>query len=144
MPGVDGLELTRRLRGRSDHLGAADHHAHRARALTVDKVVGLTAGADDYLVKPFDTMELVARIRSTLRRNQEFRESSPLTGLPGNNRILQEIADRAAEQASRSRSATSTSTGSRPSMTRTASAAATSSSWRWPSCLQRAAAAVDR
>ena len=55
---------------------------------------GLTAGADDYLVKPFDTLELVARVRSTLRRNQEFREVSPLTGLPGNSRILREIADR--------------------------------------------------
>jgi diguanylate cyclase (GGDEF)-like protein len=60
----------------------------------VDKVVGLTAGADDYLVKPFDTSELVARVRSTLRRTQEFREVSPLTGLPGNTRILREIADR--------------------------------------------------
>ena len=65
-----------------------------AKGMTVDKVVGLTAGADDYLVKPFDTLELIARVRSTLRRNQEFREVSPLTGLPGNTRILREIADR--------------------------------------------------
>ena len=36
----------------------------------------------------------MARIRATLRRNQEFREVSPLTGLPGNTRILREIADR--------------------------------------------------
>ena len=59
-------------------------------------MVGLTTGADDYLVKPFDTMELVARVRSTLRRNQEVREISPLTGLPGNVRILREITDRVA------------------------------------------------
>jgi diguanylate cyclase (GGDEF)-like protein len=65
-----------------------------ARGLTVDKVLGLTAGADDYLVKPFDTMELVARVRATLRRNQEAREISPLTGLPGNTRIQREIVDR--------------------------------------------------
>jgi diguanylate cyclase (GGDEF)-like protein len=65
-----------------------------ARGMTVDKVLGLTAGSDDYLVKPFDTLELVARVRSTLRRTQEYREVSPLTGLPGNNRILREIADR--------------------------------------------------
>jgi diguanylate cyclase (GGDEF)-like protein len=65
-----------------------------ARGLTVDKVVGLTAGADDYLVKPFDTLELIARVKSILRRNQEYREVSPLTGLPGNTRILQEISDR--------------------------------------------------
>ena len=54
----------------------------------------IVVGADDYIVKPFDTMELVARVRGTLRRNQEFREVSPLTGLPGNNRILREIDDR--------------------------------------------------
>jgi diguanylate cyclase (GGDEF)-like protein len=46
------------------------------------------------MVKPFDTMELVARVRSTLRRSQESRQLSPLTGLPGNSRILREIADR--------------------------------------------------
>ena len=65
-----------------------------AKGMTVDKVVGLTAGVDDYLVKPFDTAELIARVSSTLRRNQEFREVSPLTGLPGNARIRREIVDR--------------------------------------------------
>jgi diguanylate cyclase (GGDEF)-like protein len=93
MPGLDGLELTRRLR--SDPMTVAlPIIILTAKGMTVDKVVGLTAGADDYLVKPFDTLELVARVRSTLRRNQEYREVSPLTGLPGNNRILREIADR--------------------------------------------------
>jgi diguanylate cyclase (GGDEF)-like protein len=94
MPKLDGLELTRRLRG--DPLTAPmPVILLTARGQTADKVIGLTAGADDYLVKPFDTLELVARVRSTLRRNQENREVSPLTGLPGNNRILREIADRA-------------------------------------------------
>jgi diguanylate cyclase (GGDEF)-like protein len=65
-----------------------------AKALTSDKVAGLAAGADDYIVKPFDTSELLARVRATLRRNQEAREVSPLTGLPGNTRIQREIADR--------------------------------------------------
>jgi diguanylate cyclase (GGDEF)-like protein len=49
---------------------------------------------DDYLVKPFDTAELIARVSSTLRRNKEFREVSPLTGLPGNARVRREIVDR--------------------------------------------------
>jgi diguanylate cyclase (GGDEF)-like protein len=93
MPRIDGLELTRRLRA-DPMTSAMPIIMLTARGLTVDKVVGLTAGADDYLVKPFETVELIARVRSTLRRNQEFREVSPLTGLPGNSRILREINDR--------------------------------------------------
>jgi diguanylate cyclase (GGDEF)-like protein len=95
MPGVDGLDLTRRIRA-NPGTSALPIIMLTAKGLSVDKVVGLTAGADDYIVKPFDTTELVARIRSTLRRTKEFRESSPLTGLPGNNRILQEITNRSA------------------------------------------------
>jgi diguanylate cyclase (GGDEF)-like protein len=93
MPRVDGLELTRRMRA-NPLTASVPIIMLTARGLTVDKVVGLTAGADDYLVKPFDTLELVARVNSTLRRNQEYREVSPLTGLPGNTRILREITDR--------------------------------------------------
>jgi diguanylate cyclase (GGDEF)-like protein len=93
MPRVDGVELTRRLR--ADPMTAAlPIIMLTAKGLTVDKVVGLTAGADDYLVKPFDTSELIARVVSTLRRNREYREVSPLTGLPGNTRIGREITDR--------------------------------------------------
>ncbi|GAB3857184.1 response regulator [Dactylosporangium cerinum] len=94
MPQLDGIELTRRLR--ADPMTAPiPVILLTARGQTADKVIGLQAGADDYLVKPFDTLELVARVRSTLRRNQENREVSPLTGLPGNSRILREITDRA-------------------------------------------------
>src|SRR6266511_942369 len=93
MPNIDGIELTRRLRA-NPLTAPMPIIMLTARGQTADKVVGLTAGADDYLVKPFDTLELVARVRSTLRRNQEYREISPLTGLPGNTRILREIADR--------------------------------------------------
>jgi diguanylate cyclase (GGDEF)-like protein len=93
MPTIDGVEMTRRLRANA-MTTALPIIMLTARGQTPDKVLGLTAGVDDYMVKPFETMELVARIRSTLRRNQEFREVSPLTGLPGNTRILQEISDR--------------------------------------------------
>ncbi|GAA3770881.1 hypothetical protein GCM10022225_67410 [Plantactinospora mayteni] len=93
MPRIDGLELTRRLRA-NPMTSALPVIMLTAKGLTVDKVHGLTAGADDYLVKPFDTAELVARISSTLRRNKEFREVSPLTGLPGNTRVRREIGDR--------------------------------------------------
>ncbi|HEX2772455.1 MAG TPA: response regulator, partial [Micromonosporaceae bacterium] len=93
MPRMDGVELTRRLR--ADPMTAVlPVIMLTAKGLTADKVVGLTTGADDYLVKPFDTAELIARIASTLRRNKEFREVSPLTGLPGNSLIRREIADR--------------------------------------------------
>jgi diguanylate cyclase (GGDEF)-like protein len=93
MPRIDGLELTRRLRA-DPMTSALPVIMLTAKGLTVDKVHGLSAGADDYLVKPFDTAELVARVSSTLRRNKEFREVSPLTGLPGNSRIRREISDR--------------------------------------------------
>ncbi|GAA0575463.1 hypothetical protein GCM10010172_70200 [Paractinoplanes ferrugineus] len=93
MPRMDGVELTRRLRA-EPLTSALPVIMLTAKGMTVDKVVGLTNGVDDYLVKPFDTAELIARVTSTLRRNKEFREVSPLTGLPGNARVRREIADR--------------------------------------------------
>jgi diguanylate cyclase (GGDEF)-like protein len=94
MPRIDGVELCRRLR--SDPLTASlPVIMLTAKSLSVDKVVGLTAGADDYIIKPFDTLELIARVHSTLRRNADMRAVSPLTGLPGNHRINEEIAARA-------------------------------------------------
>lgn len=66
LPGVDGLEVCREIR-----------RAHRtpiimltARSSTVDVVVGLELGADDYVSKPFQPAELVARVRAVLRRGQ--------------------------------------------------------------------------
>jgi diguanylate cyclase (GGDEF)-like protein len=93
MPNMDGVELTRRLRA-EPLTSALPVIMLTAKGLSIDKVVGLTAGVDDYLVKPFDTAELIARVSSTLRRNKEFREVSPLTGLPGNARVRREIVDR--------------------------------------------------
>ncbi|AGL19421.1 response regulator [Actinoplanes sp. N902-109] len=93
MPVMDGVELTRRLRA-EPLTSALPVIMLTAKGMTVDKVVGLTAGVDDYLVKPFDTAELIARVASTLRRTKEFREVSPLTGLPGNARVTREIVER--------------------------------------------------
>lgn len=56
-----------------------------------DKVDGLEAGADDYLVKPFEPNELLARIRMILRRTKRSLDANPLTRLPGNNSIMDEL-----------------------------------------------------
>jgi diguanylate cyclase (GGDEF)-like protein len=93
MPRMDGVTLTRKLRA-EQLTSALPVIMLTAKGMTVDKVVGLTAGVDDYLVKPFDNAELIARVSATLRRNKEMREVSPLTGLPGNARVRREIADR--------------------------------------------------
>jgi diguanylate cyclase (GGDEF)-like protein len=95
---VDGVEVCRRLRA-DPITSTIPVIMLTAKGQSVDAVVGLAAGADDYVLKPFDTMELVARVRSTMRRNREIRGVSPLTGLPGNSRILAEIGDRVASGA---------------------------------------------
>jgi diguanylate cyclase (GGDEF)-like protein len=94
MPRMDGVEVLRRIRG-SAATAALPVVLLTAKSMSADKVVGLTAGADDYIVKPFDTLELVARVQTTLRRTADVRSASPLTGLPGNHRIDLEIASRA-------------------------------------------------
>ena len=66
LPGIDGFEVVRRLRARAD---ATPVLLLTARDAVEDRVRGLETGADDYLVKPFATPELVARIRALARRN---------------------------------------------------------------------------
>jgi two-component system response regulator MprA len=66
MPRMDGLEVCRRLRQAGDHTPVL---MLTARAAVNDRVAGLDAGADDYLVKPFALEELLARIRALLRRS---------------------------------------------------------------------------
>ncbi|MBL7131502.1 MAG: response regulator, partial [Candidatus Omnitrophica bacterium] len=56
-----------------------------------DKVGGIDAGADDYIVKPFEPQELIARIRMIIRRSQRDLDANPLTRLPGNVSILNEL-----------------------------------------------------
>ena len=64
MPRMDGLEACRRIREFSD----VPIIMLSAKGETFDKVLGLELGADDYIIKPFDTKELVARVRAVLRR----------------------------------------------------------------------------
>jgi len=68
MPGVDGLAVCRRARARGL---ATPILLLTARDAVADRVDGLDAGADDYLVKPFATEELLARVRALLRRGRE-------------------------------------------------------------------------
>lgn len=75
LPGMDGLELCRRLRQGM----AAPILMLTARDAVPDRIAGLDSGADDYLVKPFDFDELLARIRALLRRVQPQSEEEVLT-----------------------------------------------------------------
>ena len=76
MPGIDGLEVCRRLREAGDRTPVL---MLTARDAVDDRVAGLDAGADDYLVKPFALKELKARLRALLRRSE-----AP----PGGDRVL--------------------------------------------------------
>jgi diguanylate cyclase (GGDEF)-like protein len=95
MPRMDGFELVRRLRG-DPRTESVSIILVTARGLQTDKLTGLTAGADDYVVKPFDNEELLARVAGVLRRAEYMKSQSPLTGLPGNVRIEEEIEARIA------------------------------------------------
>ena len=90
MPKLDGFEVAQRLR-RDPRTSSSSIIMLTAKALSADKVLGLSSGADDYIIKPFDPVELLARVKGTLRRAREMRALSPLTGLPGNIRIQEEI-----------------------------------------------------
>jgi two-component system phosphate regulon response regulator PhoB len=69
LPGMTGLELARRLRG-EERTADVPIIMLTARGEELDRVNGLEAGVDDYVVKPFSTRELIARIRAVLRRAQ--------------------------------------------------------------------------
>jgi two-component system phosphate regulon response regulator OmpR len=75
LPGEDGLAICRRLRGANAGAGAAPASTPAIIMLTakgdeVDRIVGLEMGADDYLPKPFNPRELVARVNAVMRRRQ--------------------------------------------------------------------------
>ena len=89
MPGIDGFTLAQMLRGdRETSLTPIIFLS--ARGQTADKVRAFKLGAEDYLVKPFDAAELVARVEKALARRDEL-GASPTTQLPGSQAIEAEI-----------------------------------------------------
>lgn len=68
LPKLDGISLCKRLRNSLNENGATPVLMLTARDTIADKILGLDAGADDYMVKPFDIEELMARVRALLRR----------------------------------------------------------------------------
>ncbi len=70
LPDIDGIEVCKRIRQRSD----VPILMLTARDEDVDKIIGLEVGADDYLTKPFNPRELVARVKSVLRRSAPARQ----------------------------------------------------------------------
>lgn len=92
MPGVDGLSVCRRLRGKGLALPIL---LLTARDAVADRVAGLDAGADDYLVKPFAAEELLARVRALQRRGKEPAE------LLAYGDLVLDVASRRAHRAGR-------------------------------------------
>ena len=95
MPKLDGLQVCQRLRQdpRMKHVSVI---MLTARVLQSDKLAGLAGGADDYVTKPFDLDELLARVKNLLRRSRDLRGLNPLTKLPGNTQIQEELSRRIA------------------------------------------------
>ncbi len=90
MPTMDGYEAIRQLRNdtRTAHLPMI---IITAKSTPNDIVVGFETGADDYICKPFNISELLARVKGHLRRALAQPVRNPLTGLPGNILLIEEI-----------------------------------------------------
>ena len=73
LPGLDGIEVCRQVRTFSD----AYVLMLTARGEEIDRIMGLTVGADDYLVKPFSPREVVARVKALLRRSRAAAQPAP-------------------------------------------------------------------
>ena len=73
LPGIDGYQICREIRAKSD----TPIIMLSAKGEVFDKVLGLEMGADDYMIKPFDSKELVARVKAVLRRYQTGKNAEP-------------------------------------------------------------------
>jgi PleD family two-component response regulator len=93
LPKLDGIEVTRRLKG--DVLASrVPILMTTSLAAVEDRIVGLDAGADDYLPKPFDLREVLARVRALIRHSRRERERNPVTSLPGSTALTDHVDER--------------------------------------------------
>jgi DNA-binding response OmpR family regulator len=76
MPGIDGLEVCRRIRALPGQASRVPVLMLTAKGDPMDRVIGLEIGADDYLPKPFEPRELLARVRAVLRRRSDPGQAS--------------------------------------------------------------------
>lgn len=97
MPKLTGFEVCEKLRSNAKTC-LIPIIMLTSLAQTKDKITGIKLGADEYLTKPFENFELIARIESLLRRYKESKATSPLTGLPGNIAVENEIKSRLEEK----------------------------------------------
>jgi diguanylate cyclase (GGDEF)-like protein len=93
IPYIDGREVCSRLK-KDILLRHLPILMLTGRGEVMDKVKGINAGADDYVVKPFEPAELLARIRMIIRRTERDLDANPLTRLPGNISIMNELQGR--------------------------------------------------
>jgi DNA-binding response OmpR family regulator len=83
LPDADGLEVCRQIRAQAEEIGTVPIIMLTAKGDPMDRVVGLEIGADDYLPKPFEPRELLARLRAVLRRHH-----APVAAAPNGSRIM--------------------------------------------------------
>jgi len=93
MPKMTGLELCARIK-KDILLRHLPVIMVTGKGEITDKIDGIDSGADDYIVKPFEPKELLARIRMVVRRTERDLEANPLSRLPGNVSILNELSQR--------------------------------------------------
>jgi two-component system alkaline phosphatase synthesis response regulator PhoP len=98
LPGLDGVSFCRRIRAK----WRFPIIMLTARTEALDKVIGLEVGADDYLTKPFEPVELLARVRAQLRRANEYQApDAPTTGSIEVGALTVDLARRSAEVSGR-------------------------------------------
>lgn len=94
MPRMNGLELCREIRGDKFLRLVPVIMLTGSRTHPKDKVAGIEMGADDYVLKPYNPEELVARCKRLITRTQEQISVNPLTGLPGSHTLKTEVTKR--------------------------------------------------